>query len=68
MSALTPVAAVQAASSLEAGTVQSAVAIKVLKTSLDQQASTAAQLIAAIPQPPKLASSGSVGTKLHAVA
>ncbi len=68
MSALTPIAAVQAASSLETGTVQSAVAIKMLKTSLDQQASTAMQLIAAIPQPPQLASSGSVGTQLHAVA
>lgn len=68
MSAIAPVAAVQAASSLETGTLQSAVAIKVLKTSLDQQASTAAQLIAAIPQPPQLASSGSVGTQLHAIA
>lgn len=68
MSTIAPVAAVQAANSLETGTVQSAAAIKMLKTSLDQQASTAMQLIAAIPQPPQLASSGSVGTQLHAVA
>jgi hypothetical protein len=68
MSTLGPVAAVNAASSLETGTVQSVAAIKMLKTSLDQQANTAAQLIAAIPQPPQLASSGSVGTQLHAVA
>lgn len=68
MSSIAPVSAVQAASSLEAGTVQSAVAIKVLKTSLDQQAASAAQLIDAIPQPPALATSGSVGTRLNTVA
>lgn len=68
MSSIAPVSAVQAASSLEAGTVQSAVAIKVLRSSLDQQAATAAQLIDAIPQPPTLATSGSVGTRLNTVA
>ena len=59
--------AVNAASSLDAGTVQSVAAMKVLKMAIDQQASSAAQLIDAIPQPPQLATSGSVGSLLHAV-
>jgi hypothetical protein len=60
--------AVNAASSLDAGTVQSVAAMKVLKMAINQQAQSAAQLIDAIPQPPQLASGGSVGTLLHAVA
>jgi hypothetical protein len=60
--------AVNAASSLDAGTVQSVAAMKVLKMAMNQQAASAAQLIDAIPKPPQLASSGSVGTMLHAVA
>ena len=67
MSSLGPVPAVSAASSMEVGTVQSAVAIKMLKTSLDQQAQGALQLLAALPVQPKLADSGSVGTRLHEV-
>jgi hypothetical protein len=42
--------------------------VRVLKKALDIQADAAATLIQAIPQPPALATSGSVGTKLHAVA
>ncbi len=60
--------AVNAASSLDAGTVQSVAAMKVLKMAMNQQAVSAAQLIDAIPKPPQLATSGSVGTMLHAVA
>lgn len=40
----------------------------VLKKAINIQADAAATLIQAIPQPPALATSGSVGTKLHAVA
>jgi|GEM_PF-4787386 len=68
MSSLAPVPAVHAASSMEVGTVQSAVAIKMLKTSLDQQAQGAMQLLAALPEVPKLAEAGAVGTRLHAIA
>ena len=42
--------------------------VRVLKKALDIQANAAATLIQAIPQPPALAASGSVGTKLHAIA
>lgn len=67
MSSLAPVAAVNAASSLETGTVQAAAAIKVLKMSLDQQAQGAMQLLAGLPELPRLAEAGSVGTRLHAI-
>jgi len=39
-----------------------------LRKALDQAASTAAQLIAAVPAPPPLASSGPVGTRINTVA
>jgi hypothetical protein len=40
----------------------------VLKKALDNQNSSAQTLLQSIPQPPQLASSGSVGTKLHVTA
>ena len=64
MSAIAPVTAVSAASSFEVGTVQSAVAMTMLKASLVQQEQSAMQLIEALPQ---RADSGSVGTRLHEV-
>jgi len=57
-------AATSAAQEKGAGAVQ----IKVLKKALDAQASTAATLIQSLPQQPGLATSGTVGTKLNAVA
>jgi len=60
-------ATVANASSADLGTVQGAASITVLKKALDAQASTAAQLIEALPQP-ALASSGTVGTRLNTYA
>jgi hypothetical protein len=57
-------AATSAAQEKGAGAVQ----IKVLKKALDAQAATAATLIQSLPQQPALATSGTVGTKLNAVA
>ncbi len=68
MSSVAPVSAVQAASSMEIGSVQSVAAIQVLRLSLDQQAQGAMQLLDALPEVPKLADSGAVGTQLHVVA
>lgn len=61
-----PIAAVQAASSFEVGTVQSVAAMKVMRMALQQQEQSAAQLLQAVPTP-QLATSGSVGTQLHVV-
>lgn len=60
-------ATVANASSANSGTVQGAAAVLVLKKSMDQQASAAAQLIAALPQP-ALATSGSLGTQVNTFA
>ena len=60
-------ATVANASSADLGTVQGAASITVLKKALDAQASTAAQLIEALPQP-ALAGSGTVGTRLNTYA
>jgi hypothetical protein len=49
------------------GSVQGAAAVSVLKKALNLQASSAAQLIEALPQP-ALASSGSVGTQVNTYA
>jgi hypothetical protein len=57
-------AATSAAQEKGAGAVQT----KVLKKALDAQASTAATLIQSLPQQPALATSGTMGTKLNAVA
>jgi hypothetical protein len=56
-----------AASAADPGTVQGAAAMLVLKKAIDLQASSAAQLIQALPQP-ALASSGSVGTQVNTFA
>lgn len=55
------------ASNADLGTVQGAASISVLRKALDQQASSAAQLLQALPQP-ALASSGSLGTQLNVYA
>ena len=56
--------ATAAASSADLGTVQGHAAMSVLKKALNLQASSAAQLIEALPQP-ALASSGSLGTRVN---
>jgi len=58
--------AVQAASSFSAS--GSATQVLVLKKALDQQASGAAALIAALPQPQALATSGSLGRNVDTFA
>ncbi|HEV8689987.1 MAG TPA: putative motility protein [Ideonella sp.] len=45
-----------------------AVHISVLRKALDSQAAMAAALIAAIPQPPQLATEGSLGTNVNTYA
>ena len=57
----------QMASAAEAGTVQGAAALMMLRKTMDQQASTAAQLLEALPKP-ALASSGALGTRVNAYA
>ena len=60
-------ATVTNASSADLGTIQGSASLSVLKKALDQQVASAAQLIAAVPQP-GLATSGSVGTKVNTYA
>jgi len=60
-------ATVANASSADLGTVQGAASVSVLKKALNAQASSALQLIQALPQP-ALATSGSVGTQLNTYA
>lgn len=60
-------ATVTNASAADAGTVAGTASLAVLRKSLDQEASTAAQLIAALPQP-ALATSGALGTRVNAYA
>ena len=55
------------ASSADLGTVQGAAAVSVMKKAMDIHAASALQLIQALPQP-ALATSGSVGTQLNALA
>lgn len=57
-------AATAAASSADLGTVQGPAAVSMLKKALTLQASSAAQLIEALPQP-GLASSGTIGTQVN---
>lgn len=66
MSSIAP-AAVSNASSADLGSVQGAAAVVVLKKALQAQASSAAQLIQALPQP-ALASSGTLGTRVNTYA
>jgi hypothetical protein len=70
MSSITALSAsaVGDASSATPGTVQGAAAMMVLRKTMDMQAASAVQLIQALPQPPALATSGSVGTQLNVVA
>ena len=56
------------ASTADLGTVQGVAAISMLRKSLDVQASSAAALIAALPQQPPLATSGSLGTQVNTFA
>jgi hypothetical protein len=56
-----------AASTADAGTVQGAAAVSVLRKALHLQAASAAQLIAALPQP-ALATSGTLGTQVNTFA
>lgn len=56
--------ATAAASNAVPGSVQGSAAVMVLKKAIDSQASSAAQLIAALPQP-ALATSGTLGTQLN---
>jgi Putative motility protein len=55
------------ASAADLGSVQGAAAVSVLKKALNLQASSAALLIQALPQP-ALASSGAVGTQVNTYA
>ena len=60
--------AVQAATSATQGSVTSDAQVLVLKKALDSQAAGALGLINAIPKPPPLASSGSLGTQVNTYA
>ena len=60
--------AVQSATSAAAAPASDAVNILVLKKALNTQAAAAAALIQALPQPPALASTGSVGTRVNTFA
>lgn len=60
-------AAVATASAADLSTVQGTAAVAVLKKALNLQASSAAQLIQALPQP-GLATSGGVGTQVNTYA
>lgn len=66
MSSVSP-AAVSNASNAEPGSVQGTAAVAVLKKALQAQASSAAQLIQALPQP-ALATSGTLGTRVNTYA
>ncbi len=60
-------AAVSNVSNAELGSVQAAAAVAVLKKALQAQASSAAALIEALPEP-ALATSGTLGTRLNTFA
>jgi hypothetical protein len=60
-------AIVNNASSADLSTIQGNASVLVMKKALDAQASGAAQLIAALPQP-ALATSGTVGTQVNTFA
>jgi Putative motility protein len=59
---------VRAATSAAQSSTADQVNMVVLKKALDAQAASAQTLLEGIPQTPALATSGSVGTQLHAVA
>lgn len=58
---------VSTASNADLGTVQGAAAMLMLKKSMDAQSTTAAQLIATLPQP-ALATAGHLGTQVNTYA
>ena len=60
--------AVQSATSATAASASDAVNVLVLKKALDIQAVAAATLLQSLPQPPALASTGSVGTRVNTFA
>ena len=60
--------AAQAATSAASATTSDAINILVLKKALNIQAAAAATLLQALPQPPLLASTGSVGTRIDTFA
>ena len=60
-------AAASSASAATPGSLQGAASVLVLKKALDMQASSAAQLIEALPQP-ALATSGTLGTQVNTYA
>ena len=60
-------ATVANASAADLGTVQGQAALAVLKKALDMQASSAALMLQALPQP-ALATSGTLGTRVNAYA
>ena len=66
MSSVAP-ATVSAASNADLASAQGAAAVSVLKKALQAQASSAAQLIQALPQP-ALATSGTLGTRVNTFA
>lgn len=59
---------VSTATAMASQTNSDALNVRVLKKALDIQADAAATLLQALPQPPALASSGSVGTQLNTFA
>ena len=65
---MTGTSAVQSATSAAAAPASDAVNILVLKKALNVQAAAAATLIQALPQPPALANTGAVGTRVNTFA
>jgi hypothetical protein len=57
--------AVQSATSAASAPASDAVNVLVLKKALNTQAAAAATLLQALPQPPALASTGTVGTRVN---
>lgn len=60
--------AVQSATSAAAAPASDAVNVLVLKKALNTQAAAAATLLQALPQPPALATTGAVGTRVNTFA
>jgi hypothetical protein len=65
---LDTMATVGNASSAALDTVRGQASLVMLRKTLDLQASSAAQLIQALPQPPALATSGSLGSRVNTYA
>lgn len=65
---ISPAAAVQAVLATNQSQQASAVQMQVLSKALALEASTVKGLLAALPEQPRLATQGTVGTRLHAIA